>query len=269
MRWRSLAAMLVLAGAARAEDRAALLARAPALALDGPVAPLAAPVEVTRAGWGPFRRLCVARTMIRPADGQEVATSPPQCIEVVEAREEAGTWRLSLQTAPLQGGVRVGFSTSRDAAGRVGEATVAVPGGQAPPTPEQMARLRAIFRLAVLAHGIERTTIAPGGAFRMPLPVGEVDPAMQVEGGGFSCLAEGEGAVGGRRVVVAACGAPSRSEISPGRAMTIDVAGRFAIDVETGMVLRHGYASFLVVEADPRGSMGRMEMRGVSRQTLE
>ena len=59
------------------------------------------------------------------------------------------------------------------------------------------------------------------------------------------------------------------AEVSPGRSMHITAAGRFAIDIETGMVLRHGYGSFLVLDADPGGSMGRTEMRGVSRQSLQ
>ena len=103
----------------------------------------------------------------------------------------------------------------------------------------------------------------------MPLPLGAADTSMSVEGGGFACTPQGEATVSGRRVIVAACEARATGEVSPGRGMRITMAGRFAIDVGTGMVLRHGYASFLMMDADPRGSMGPMEMRGVSRMTLE
>ncbi|MBP0465751.1 hypothetical protein J5Y09_17620 [Roseomonas sp. PWR1] len=259
----------LLATPALAEDRAALIARSPALALDGPVAPLAAALQVGGTGWGPFRRLCVAKTMLRPDDGQEVATSPPSCFNVEEARDDGGTWRLALRTDPLPGGMRVAFTTTRDAAGMVGEADIAVPEGVAAPPPPVMARLRGIFRAAIEANGMPRATIAPGVDFVMPLPIGAVDPDLRVERDGLVCSADGEAMADGRRVLVATCGASGGGEISPGRAMRVLIAGRFAIDVATGMVLRHGYGSWLEMEADPRGSMGRMEMRGVSRQTLE
>lgn len=264
------AVLALLAGPVRAEDAAALLARAPALPLDGPVVPLAAPVEVGRAGWGPFRRLCVAQVMLRPADGTEVATSPPSCFAVEEAREDAGgIWRLSLR-AELQGrGPDIGISASRDAEGRFGPVEIAVPEGVPRPTAAQAATLNAMFQAALQAHGLERLTIAPGVRFLMPLPIGAMDRDMRVEGGGFACDPEGEAMRGGRRVIVATCTARARGQVSPGRGMSIEIAGRFAIDVETGLVLRHGYASFLVMEADPAGSMGRMEMRGASRQSLE
>ncbi|WP_198378324.1 hypothetical protein [Neoroseomonas rubea] len=260
---------VLLATPAQAEDRAALVARSPSLALDGPVTPLVAPIAVGGAGWGPFRRLCVTKTMLRPDDGQEVATSPPSCFNVEEAREDGGTWQLALRTDPLPGGMRVAFTTTRDAAGTVGETDIAVPEGVAAPPPPVMARLRGIFRAAIEANAMPPATIAPGAEFLMPLPVGAVDPDLRVERDGLVCTAEGEATADGRRVLVAICGASGGGEISPGRAMRILIAGRFAIDVATGMVLRHGYGSWLEMEADPRGSMGRMEMRGVSRQSLE
>jgi hypothetical protein len=125
------------------------------------------------------------------------------------------------------------------------------------------------MRAALQAHGMQRATILPATRFTIPLPLGAVDPDLRVEGGGFACDPEGEARLRGRRVVLASCAARAGGEISPGRAMTIAIAGRFAIDVETGMVLRHGYASFLVLDADPRGGMARLEMRGASRQSLE
>ena len=57
--------------------------------------------------------------------------------------------------------------------------------------------------------------------------------------------------------------------MSAGRMMRIAIAGRSAADVATGMVLRHAYAAWAELEADPHGSMSRLEMRAVVRQTLE
>lgn len=254
---------------ALAEEEAALMARSPALALDAPVVALGAPVELGGAGWGPFRRLCVTRMMLRPSDGQEFATSPPSCFEVEQAREDGSLWRLSLRTDPIGGGSPLAFATTRDAAGAVGEVEIAVPEGVARPSPQQLARLQAVFRAAVQANGMPRTVVAPEAEFLMPLPLDAVDPDLRMERDGLVCRPEGEAAAAGRRVLVAACAGRGSGEMSPGRMMRIAIAGRFAVDVATGMVLRHGYASWVAIDADPRGGMGRIEMRGVSRQSLQ
>lgn len=271
---RSLAAPVALliglaAPAFAEEDAAALLARAPAVTLDGPVTPLAAPVEVTQAGWGPFRRLCVAQMTLRPADGEEVAAAPPSCFTFEQARVEGGTWHLSLRAELGGRGPDIPIAVTRDERGRFGPVAIGLPAGAPPIPPQQMERLRTVMQAALQAHGMERTTIVPGTAFLIPLPIGGVNAGMQVQGGGFTCDPEGEGRLDGRRVVLGACRTSMSAEISPGRAMRISAAGRFAIDVETGMILRHGYGSFLVMEADPGGSMARAEMRGASRQSLE
>ena len=49
----------------------------------------------------------------------------------------------------------------------------------------------------------------------------------------------------------------------------MDIAGRFAIDIETGLVLQHRYASFLFMEKDPKKTMPNLRWRGVSRQDLQ
>lgn len=269
-RWPGLfGALAILTVPARAEDAAALLARAPALALEGQATPLAAPVEVATAGWGPFRRLCVAQAMLRPSDGAEVETSPPSCFTVRQAREDGGTWHLALRTEMRGRGPDIDITVSRAPDGRFGPVAIEMPRGVTPPAPQQAAALRGLFQAALQAHGLVRTTIGPGRPFVMPLPLGAVDSDMRVEGGGFACDPEGEAVLRGRRVVVAACTARATGQVSPGRGMVIDIAGRFAIDVGTGMVLQHGYASHLVMDADPHGSMERMVMRGASRQNLE
>lgn len=269
---RAALAGAMLAGAAAmawAEDSAALLARAPAIPLDGPLTPLAAPVEIAHAGWGPFRRLCVAQMLLRPSDGGEVAAAPPTCFTVEDARDENGTWQLSLRAELGGAGPDIPIAVTRDATGHFGRVRVTPPEGTPPVPPQQLERVHAVMQAALQAHGMERTTITPGASFVIPLQVGGMGPGMRVEGGGFTCTPEGEGKVRGRPVIVAACHTSLSAEVSPGRSMHITAAGRFAIDIETGMVLRHGYGSFLVLDADPGGSMGRTEMRGVSRQSLQ
>jgi hypothetical protein len=269
-RWAMMAAALALTGApARAEDAAALLARAPALDLDGPVRPLAAPLEVARAGWGPFRRLCVA-PLIRRQDGTEVPTAPPSCLVVEEAREEAGgTWRLRLRTDMHGRGPEIGLLVRRDAEGRFGPVEIVPPEGVTPPTPAQSALLHRVFQAALEAHGLGRTTLAPGARFVLPFPLAAVERELHVEGGGFQCEPAGEATQAGRRVVVATCTARAGSVAPATRRMSLEAAGRFAIDVEAGLVLRHGYASFLVTEAEPGRGRPPMELRGASRQSLD
>ncbi|MBW6401556.1 hypothetical protein KPL78_27140 [Roseomonas sp. HJA6] len=267
--WTAAAVLAGLATVARAEDAAALLARAPALSLDGPVTSLTAPVEVAQAGWGPFRRLCVAQVLLRPSDGAEVAAAPPTCFTVEDARNDNGTWRLSLRAELGGAGPDIPIAVTRDATGHFGQVRITVPEGVPPIPPPQLERLHAVMQAAVQAHGLERATIAPNMPFVIPLPISAVNPGMHVDGGGFTCSPEGQGQVRGRSVIVASCQASLSAEVSPGRSMRITAAGHFAIDVETGLVLRHGYGSFLVLDADPNGSMGRTEMRGVSRQSLQ
>lgn len=264
-----LAMLALMAVPARAEDAAALASRAPAIALDGPVVPMGAPVEIGTTGWAAFRRLCVAQMLLRPDDGMEVATSPQSCLAVEQARQDGDSWHLTLRAEMNGRGPDITMSIDRDAQGRFGPARVIPPAGAPPLDAAQEARLSAVFQAALQAHGLQRAVLAPRTPFIMPLPLGAVDTDIRVEGGGFACVADSEGVLRGRRVIPAACHARAVGEVSPGRAMHLSIAGHFAIDVATGMVLQHGYASFLVMDADPRGSMARTEMRGVSRMTLQ
>jgi hypothetical protein len=261
-----LLALLVAAPGIRAEEPAALMARAPALPLEAPVTPLLAPVEVATAGWGPFRRMCVWRAMLRPGSDAPVPDEP-YCVAIETAREEAGTWHLALRTEARGPAQAIAFATTRDARGRVGPVAVTIPQGVPPPQPSQLALLESVFRAVIEANGMERGTIAPDAPFILPLPLGGVTPNVRVEGGGFACRAEGETRLGDRRAIVAACTGRAGGQYAGGRELRIDTAGRFAIDVATGMVLRHGYASFMVMEA--AGADPRHEIRGTSRQSLE
>lgn len=242
------------------------MARAPAITLDGALSPLTAPVAVGGAGWGPFTRLCVRRMLVAP-DGREFPASDPTCLQVTEAREESGVWHLTLSTGPLQNGIGVTFTLTRDAAGQVGPADFTVPEGLPAPPPEMVGRLRAVFRAMVRAHAVEPLRVAPGEGFVMDLPLGDVMEGLQVEGGGFACQPEGTGTIAGRSVVQAACTLRATGELRPGRPMEIAAAGRFALDVATGLVLRHGYAS--LTTATPEPGAQALTMRGHSTQSLD
>jgi hypothetical protein len=263
------AALLLLAAPApRAEDTAALMARAPALPLSAPVTRLGAAVEVATAGWGPFRRLCVYRTMQRVGESGDRSPSAPFCLTVEAAREEAGTWQLSLRTVPRSPAPALSFATSRDAQGQVGPVVITIPEGATAPTAQQAAQMEALFRATIAANGMSRATIAPDTSFILPLGLDAAAPDLRVEGGGFTCMAEGETRIEDRRAIMARCTGRAAGRMAGSPEMTIDMAGRFAIDVATGMVLRHGYASFLVIAARAAGE-APIELRGTSRQILE
>jgi len=266
--WLAALLLVATAGLARAEDMAALLARAPPLPLDGPVAPLVAPVAVTRAGWGPFRRLCVVKGVLA-GTAQATAWGLPNCFDIEEARQDGETWHLAIRTDPPRGRMRVAFRIARDAAGRVGGATVELPDGMPPPAPDVIARVEGILRDALRANGLERATIGPGASFLMPIPADWAGVPIGLEGGGFTCRAEGEAPVGGRSVLVAACEGRASGAFRPGQRLSHVTAGRFAIDVETGMVLRHAYAYATTVDAPPGSNEGLIEVRGASRLSLE
>lgn len=242
------------------------MARAPAVTLDGALTPLTAPVAVGRAGWGPFTRLCVRRMLLAP-DGREFPANDPSCLQVTEAREQGDVWHLTFSTGPLQNGIGVTFTLTRDAAGQVGPADFTVPEGLPAPPSEMVGRLRAVLRAMIRAHAVEAFRVMPGEEFVMDLPLGEIDEGLRVEGGGFACTPEGQGAIGGRAVVLAACTLRAEGELRPGRPLELAAAGRFALDVATGLVLRHGYAS--LTTAATRAPGPAMSLRGHSAQSLE
>lgn len=268
LRWPLLAALVLAATPARAEDAAALLARAPALALDGPVSPITAPLAVGGAGWGPFTRLCVRRTMLAP-DGGEVPVNQPSCLEVAEARDVGTAWHLTFTTGPLQNGLGVSFTLTRDAAGQIGPAEFRVPDGLPAPPPEMAGPLRVLFRAMIRAHALEAFRITPGEPFVMDLPLSEVEQRLRVEGGGFRCTAEGTGTLAGRPVVQAECALRAEGELRPGQGLEMLAAGRFAIDLATGLVLQHGYASVTTAAPNPGRAAPPMVLRGHSRQSLD
>lgn len=252
---------------AKPEPDASLLKRAPKLAVTGRVIRLNQPLEIGGTGWGPFRRLCVARMLI-DNKGKEVPETEPSCFTVEEATDEGGTWRLAIRTDPIRGGPRVAFATSRDAAGGVGAVTITPPEDM-PIPPERLERMQALFRVMLEAHGLPRMTMRPREAFIMPLQLAKVDPDTKADRDGFVCQPDGTATLRGRAVLVAQCRATARTDLGDDTVSRVDMAGRFAIDVATGMVLQHGYASFLFMEKNPKKAMPDLRWRGVSRQSLE
>lgn len=275
---RLVAALLLLAAPALAQPKpaapigpepdASLLKRTPALSLAAPPRPLTAPLTIGGAGWGPFKRLCVTRHLIQP-DGKEVPETEPSCFTVTAATEKGATWQLDMLSDPIRGGPRIAFAATRNAAGTVGDVTVTPPEGVAAPPPAVLARLHKVFRVMLEAHGLRATTLAPKSPFLLPLQLAEADPDTTVEGGGFTCMPDGTATLRRRPVLVATCRATARTDLGDEAIGRVDIAGRFAIDTETGLVLQHRYSSFLFMEKDPQKVMPNLRWRGISRQDLQ
>lgn len=275
---RLAAALLLLAAPALAQPKpaapagpepdASLLKRTPALTLAAPPKPVAAPITIGGAGWGPFKRLCVTRHLIQP-DGKEVLETEPSCFTVTAAKEAGAAWQLEMLSDPIRGGPRIAFSATRNAAGTVADVSITPPQGTDAPPPAMFARLQTIFRIMLEAHGLRATTLAPNTPFLLPLQLAEADPDTTAEGGGFTCTPNGTATLRARAVLVATCRATARTDLGDEAIGRIDIAGRFAIDIETGLVLQHRYSSFLFMEKDPKKVMPNLRWRGISRQDLQ
>lgn len=250
------------------ESHASLLQRTPALTLAAPPRPLTAPVTIGGTGWGPFKRLCVTRHLIQP-DGKEVPETEPSCFTVTTATEKGATWQLDMLSDPIRGGPRIAFAATRNAAGTVGDVVVTPPQGAEAAPPALLAKLHTIFRIMLEAHGLRATTLAPKAAFLLPLQVAQADPDTTVEGGGFTCMPDGTATLRRRPVLVATCRAIARTNLGGEAIGRVDIAGRFAIDTKTGLILQHRYSSFLFMEKDPKKTMPGLRWKGVSRMDLQ
>ena len=214
--------MVALPAAAQPGDwRAA----APVLGLQGAVRPLAAPVAIGGAAWGPWRSLC-----------REQATRPGRpvqrdCLTVAEARPEAGGMRLTL----VQGQTGLRISALRGGDGRIAEfLALNADGGPAPPDPARD-RLLAAWRDQFATLSLERRRIAP-----------REDVALPIGGSprGGTCRPEGTAALGGRPVLVARCAVELAGRLRGGESEArVAIFARVAIDIATGMVAEQGYAT--------------------------
>ena len=186
-------------------------------------------VVIGGAGWGPFKRLCGTRHLIQP-DGKEVPETEPSCFNVLTAREAGATWHLDLRSDPVRGGHKIAFTASRNAAGVVGNVTVAPPEGVDQPSAADLARVQALFRVMLEAHGMRAATIAPKTPFLLQLQLADADPGTSTEGGGFTCTPDGTSTLRSRPVLVATCRTTARIELGDESIGRVDIAGRFAID---------------------------------------
>lgn len=259
--------LLLTVGQPRAEETAALVRRAPALDLGGPVAAMDAPVTLGGAGWGPFRRMCVDRRGATRDERPGPLTSAT-CLEVVEAEEQAGgVWRLTLRVEPRAGRHPVIFTVTRDGRGRVGEAVLHMPPDLDRPPPEVAAHLARVLRTAVAANAMERTEVRPAAVFTMPLPLEGAAPDIRYLEGerGLACTPQGLVAVNGREALLASCAGRAQFDQAPGTT-TVGLGGHFAMDTGTGMVVRHSYATHIVIA---RPGQEPLVQRGFSAQRLE
>jgi hypothetical protein len=220
----AVAAMLLLAAPAAAQQgdwRAA----APALALEGAVRPLSAPVAIGGAAWGPWRSLCREQTT---RQGR-----PPQrdCLAVAEARLDAGGVRLTL----VQDSAGLRISALRTTEGRITAfAALGADGAAAPPDAARDGLLAA-WRDQFATLSLERRRIAP-----------REDVALPIGGSprGGTCRPEGTAALGGRAVLVARCAVELAGRLRGGESEArVAIFARLAIDIATGMVAAQGYAT--------------------------
>lgn len=70
-------------------------------------------------------------------------------------------------------------------------------------------------------------------------------------------------------MLVASCRGTSRTDLGREAVGRVDIAGRFAIDIETGLILQHRYATFLFMERDPQKFTPNQRWRGISRREME
>lgn len=251
---RRIAALLVpavlTAGHALAQG-AELLRLAPPIAELGRITPLDAPVEVTRAGWAEFRRICTETAALRgttPRPGERV------CLRA-QATAEPGGWRVRVEPEPRGTGAVPVFTMLRRDDGSVSDVTAAPPAGSAPLAAAQRAGLLATGRATLEGLGIARQRLAPGTRFTLPLPRFAEDAAPG--GRGLDCLPEGRARLAGREVVVARCLARLEGRLTAAATGSVLVAGNFAVDIGTGLVVAQSYATRLETFAAAPGQAPR------------
>lgn len=250
MRWRSLLILLLALPHQALAQGAEVMRLAPPIPGLSRITPLAAPVEVTRAGWGPFRRLCTEYTR-HPGRAAHVART--LCLEAVAVAEPGG-WRVQVQPEAIGTAASPSYAMRRADDGVVSDVTATPPAGSAPLRPEQRAGLQASARVLLESLGIRRQVLMPGATFALPLP-------QTVEGQqasrGLNCLPEGRARLSGRDVVVARCLARLEGRLTDTATGSVTIAGSFAIDIETGVLLGQGYATRTETFTAPQGQAPR------------
>ena len=201
-------------------------AAAPALALEGAVRPLDAPVAIGGAAWGPWRSLCREQAA-RPGRPMQ-----RDCLAVAEARPEGGGVRLTLVQDQL--GLRI--SALRDDDGRVDGIRRAA--RRRRPRRRRMPRATGCWRPGATssprsawsagASPRARTWRCRSADRRAAAPAGPRAPRR----------------IGGRPVLVARCAVELAGRLRGGESEArVAIFARVAIDIATGMVAAQGYAT--------------------------
>ena len=257
-----MATLLSLPVPARAQG-AEVMRRAPPIPGLSRITRLDAPVEVTRTGWGTFRRLCTEYTYSRAESPRMARTA---CLAMT-AQPAPGGWRVELRPDTQGTAAAPLFTMLRSDAGIVSGVTAAPPGGTAPLRPEQREGLQATARVMLESLGIGRQAIAPGQTFTLPLP--QVMENQQQAGRGLRCLPESQARLNGRDVILARCLARLEGRLTPTATGTVTIAGNFAVDVETGILVGQGYATrtetFTAPPGQPPRSNGAVMMMALTR----
>ena len=216
-----------------------MLRLAPALAQLGQVTPLVAPVEITSVGWGPFQRVCTEQGTLR---GGAPRTERRVCLRA-QATQDSGGWRVRV-TPDTQGTAAPPiFTMLRGSDGRVSEVTAEPPSGSAPLSAEQRAGLLATARATLESLGVTRQRLAPREIFLLPLPDLSMQPGPLRGSRGLNCVPEIRAMLAGRPVVVARCLARLEGNLGVNATAQVVIAGNFALDVETGLLLAQAYAT--------------------------
>lgn len=198
---------------------------APAIAVEGTVRPLGAPVAIGGAAWGPWRSLCREQTS-RPG-------RPPErdCLSVAEALPEAGGVRLTL----VQESTGLRMSLLRTAEGRIADFVALRADGAAASPDAARDGLLAAWRQQFATLSLERRRIDPREDVSLP-----IDGALR----GSTCRPEGTATLGGRPVLVARCAVELAGRLRGGESEArVAIFARIAIDIASGMVASQGYAT--------------------------
>lgn len=243
------------AGTATAQDVGALLQLAPPLAGLGRVVPLGAPVEVTRAGWGPFRRACTEYNGQGTGAGQAGVL---RCLRIRGAQAAAASgWRVHVEPDEAIGlrGPQAVTMLRRDD-GAVTEVTVPPQDGNAPPlAPAQQVNRQSVAHASLASLGIVRQRLSPGTPFTLPRPWGWMERAVTET---LDCLPEGRAVLAGRDVVVARCGGRFETPLGSGSTTLLaTIAGRSALDVETGVLVARSHVERIETLDAPPGQEPR------------
>jgi hypothetical protein len=219
------AALLLAAAAGAAAQPADWRAAAPLLPLDGAVRPLAQPVAIGGAAWGPWRSICREQTT-------RAGRAPQRdCLSVAAAQPEGGGTRLTL--VQDRAGLRI--SALRTAEGRIAEFAALRADGTSPPAEPARDALLATWREQFATLSLEQRRVAPREDF-----------SLAVDGGSRrgTCRPEGSASIAQRPVLVARCAVELAGRLRGGGAQAqVAIFARVAIDTATGLVAAQGYAT--------------------------